>query len=203
MGALALVVLVPNLSVDYGVLRAFQQTLLLIAPVTAMGMWVALSPLRRWRPRAGSAVTAALPVVLLLVLAGVLPALLGGQQQRMALANAGTYYDRFLASDSEMAAMHWLGAVDHADRSNQRIIASRNVNVRLLGLSDNRAPVSDRLFPTLLTKDAYVFVDSEILDEGVSTVFYTGDLLRYSYPIEVLDRHLDLVYSSPEARVYR
>ena len=203
MGALALVVLVPNLSVDYGVLRAFQQTLVVIAPVTAMGMWVALRPLRTWRPRAGALVGAALPIVLLLVLAGVLPAVLGGQQQRMALANAGTYYDRYYASDSEVAGLHWLGAVDHADKSNERIIASRNVDVRLLGLSDNRAPVSDRLFPTLLSKDAYVFVDSEILDHGVSTVFYTGDLLTYTYPLEVLDRHLDLVYSSPEARVYR
>ncbi len=50
MGGLALVVLVPNLSVDYGVLRAFQQTLLVIAPVMAMGMWVRCAR-SRWRPR--------------------------------------------------------------------------------------------------------------------------------------------------------
>lgn len=203
MGGLALVVLVPNLSVDYGVLRAFQQTLLVIAPVMAMGMWVALRPVFRWRPRVAAALVGVVPVLLLLVLAGVLPAVLGGQQQRMALANAGTYYDRFFASDSEMAAMGWLGSVDHADQNNERIIASRNVNVRLLGLSGNRAPVADRLFPTLLSKDAYVFVDAEILDQGVSTVFYTGDLLTYTYPLEVLDRRLDLLYSSPQARVYR
>ena len=197
MGGLALVVLVPNLSVDYGVLRAFQQTLLVIAPVMAMGMWVCLRPVWRWRPRLAAALVGVVPVVLLLVLAGVLPAVLGGQQQRMALANAGNYYDRFNASDSEMEAMGWLGSVDHADPDNERIIANRNVNVRLLGLSGNRAPVADRLFPTLLSKDAYVFVDAQILDQGVSTVFYTGDLLTYSYPLEVLDRRLDLLYSSP------
>ena len=58
-------------------------------------------------------------------------------------------------------AMGWLGSVDHADRTNERIIASRNFNVRLLGLSNNRSPVADRLFPTLLSKDAYVFVDRD------------------------------------------
>jgi hypothetical protein len=62
--------------------------------------------------------------------------------------------------------------------------------------------VSDRLYPTLLSDDAYVFVDRQILDQGVSTVFYTGDLLAYTYPLDDLDRRLDLVYSGPHARVY-
>ncbi|WP_156391049.1 MULTISPECIES: DUF2206 domain-containing protein [unclassified Nocardioides] len=203
MAALGLIVLVPNLSVDYGVLRAFQQTMLVIAPLMAMGMWVALRPLALKSPRAAIALSAVVPLGLFLVLTGLLPAALGGQQQRIAFANAGTYYDRLYSSDIEVDGMHWLASIDHADRSNERTIANRNVNVRMLALSGNRAPVSDRLYPTLLSKDAYVFVDSQILDEGVSTIFYTGDLLTYDYPIRDLDEHLDLVYSSPDARVYR
>lgn len=121
----------------------------------------------------------------------------------MALANSGVYYDRFFVSDAEMQAIEWLGSVDHVDRTNERIIANRNVTVRLLGLSDNRAPVADRLYPTLLSKDAYVFVDSQIIDRGVSTIFYTGDLLTYTYPLGVLDENMDLVYSGPDARIYR
>lgn len=190
MAALGLIVVVPNLSVDYGVLRAFQQTMLVVAPVMAVGLATGLG----FVP-GKQVLTAVVPVALLVVLAGT--------QQRIGLENAGTYYDRFFASDSEMAGLTWLGQVDHADRTNERIIASRNVNVRLLALSDNRAPVSDRLYPTLLSKDAYVFVDGQILDQGESTIFYTGDLLTYDYPLDELDRHLDLLYDAPEARVYR
>lgn len=186
MAALGLITVVPNLSVDYGVLRAFQQTLLVVAPIMAAG---AVMLLRR------RLLVAAVPVALLVVLAAT--------QQRIALGNAGTYYDRFYASDSEMQGLTWLGEVDHADRTNERIIASRNLNVRLLALSDNRAPVSDRLYPTLLSRDAYVFVDGQILDQGESTVFYTGDLLTYRYPLDDVDRHLDLLYDAPQARVYR
>lgn len=186
MAALGLIVTVPNLSVDYGVLRAFQQTLLVVAPVMAMGMWFLLrKPL----------LTAVVPVALLLVLAGT--------QQRIALENAGTYFDRFYVTDSSMSGIEWLGETDRADKENERIIANRNVNVRLLALSDNRAPVSDRLFPTMLSRDGYVFVDGQILDEGESTVFWTGDLLTYTYPVDVLDRKLDLLYDAPQARVYR
>lgn len=190
MAALGLIVVVPNLSVDYGVLRAFQQTLLVVAPVLATGLEMGTAFVLGRR-----ILTAVVPVALLVVLAGT--------QQRIGLENAGTYYDRFFASDSEMRGIAWLGAVDHADRTNERIIANRNVNVRLLALSQNRAPVSDRLYPTLLSRDAYVFVDGQILDQGESTLFYTGDLLTYAYPLHELDRHLDLVYDAPEARVYR
>lgn len=186
MAALGLIVLVPNLSVDYGVLRAFQQTMLVVAPVMAAGMWLVV------RRRVLAAIV---PVALLVVLAGT--------QQRIALGDSGSYYDRFYVTDSELAGLTWLGEVDHADRSNERLIANRNLNVRLLALSDNRAPVSDRLYPTLLSRDAYVFVDGQVLDQGESTVFYTGDLLTYRYPLREVDRRLDLVYDAPQARVYR
>lgn len=194
MAALGLIVMVPNLSVDYGVLRAFQQTLLVVAPVMAMGVYSMMAFVLR-KPVPTALLSAVVPVALLVVLAGT--------QQRIALENAGTYYDRFFTTDSAMQGIRWLGETDRGDRTNERIIANRNVNVRLLGLSDNRAPVSDRLFPTMLSRDAYVFVDGQILDQGESTVFWTGDLLTYAYPVDVLDRELDLLYDAPQARVYR
>ncbi|MGN6128735.1 MAG: hypothetical protein ACTHOK_00165, partial [Nocardioidaceae bacterium] len=199
VGALALIVLVPNLSVDYGVLRAFQQTLMVVGPTMAMGMLVALRPFGR----RASVLRVAVPVLLVLALTGVLPALLGGQQQRIALANSGLYYERYFVSDSEAGAVSWLAAADRVDHHNARDIASRNVNVRMLAATENTAAVSDRLYPTVLTKHSYVFVDSQIVDRGVSTVFYTGDLLTYVYPTQDLRRHLDLVYSSPHDRIFR
>ncbi len=141
--------------------------------------------------------------MLLLVLTGVLPALVGGQQERMALANAGSYHDRFSASESEIRAMGWVAAAEREDRYRSRIIANRNVGVRLLALTDNRAAVADRLFPTLLTRDGYVYVDGQVADRHQSTIFHTGDLLTYVYPLGVLDRHRDLVYSSAHSRIYR
>ncbi|MBZ5737659.1 hypothetical protein [Nocardioides mangrovi] len=203
MAALGAIVVVPNLSVDYGVLRAFQQTLLVVAPIAALGLVVALRPVTAWRPRLALVLLGLVPVGMYLALTGVVPAFTGDQPQRMALANAGTYYDRFFSTDAETRGLHWLAEVDHADTTNARVIGSRNVNVRLLGLSDNRAPVSDRLYPTMLSKDAYVFIDAQVLDQGESTIFYTGDLLTYRYPLGALDHRMDLVYDAPQARVYR
>ncbi|WP_027861327.1 DUF2206 domain-containing protein [Marmoricola sp. URHB0036] len=199
VAALGLIVLVPNLSVDYGVLRAFQQTLLVVAPLMAAGLWMVL---RRLGSRAGTLVVA-IPVVVLLILGGVLPALIGGQQQRLALASSGSYYDRFYTSDSETQAIDWLARTDAATQYHSKIIGNRNVMVKMLAATDNAAPIADRLYPTLLTRDAFVYVDRQILDEGRSTIFYTGDLINYVYPQQELARRLDLVYSSPKSRIYR
>ena len=199
VAALGLIVLVPNLSVDYGVLRAFQQTLLVVAPLMAAGLWMVL---RRLGSTAGTLVVA-IPVVVLLILGGVLPALIGGQQQRLALSNSGSYYDRFYTSDSETQAIDWLARTDAATQYRSKIIGNRNVMVKMLAATNNAAPIADRLYPTLLTRDAFVYVDRQILDEGRSTIFYTGDLINYVYPQQELARRLDLVYSSPRSRIYR
>ena len=146
-----------------------------------------------------------IPLGLLLVLDRVLPAAIGGQQQRIAMSNAGHLLRPASTSPtSEVASDHWLGL----DRPRRQwpTRGSSPTATSTSGCSRSAttaAPVSDRLFPTLLSDDAYVFVDDQILHEGVSTVFYTGDLLTYSYPLQDLNRHLDLVYSSPDARVYR
>ena len=199
VAALGLIVLVPNLSVDYGVLRAFQQTMLVTAPVMAAGMWLLIRPLGS---RLAS-LAVVVPVVLLLVLTGVLPALLGGNQPRLALSNSGGYYDRFYTSDSESQAIDWLAVTDASTSWRSKIIANRNVTVKMLAASRNAAPVADRLYPTLLTRDAYVYADSQIVEQGRSTLFHTGDLISYVYPTKDLDRRLDLVYSSPRTRIYR
>ncbi len=75
--------------------------------------------------------------------------------------------------------------------------------VKMLAATNNAAPIADRLYPTLLTRDAFVYVDRQILDEGRSTIFYTGDLINYVYPQQELARRMDLVYSSPKSRIYR
>jgi uncharacterized membrane protein len=199
VAALALIVLVPNLSVDYGVLRAFQQTMLVVAPVMAIGLWVLVRPLGR---RLAWAVVA-VPVLLLLVLGGLLPSLIGGHQPRIAAGSSGLYYDRFYTSDSEAGAIDWLARTDASTAWRSKIIANRNVMVKMLTASRNAAPIADRLYPTLLTRDAYVYVDRQMIEHGKATLFYTGDLISYAYPTQQLDRRMDLVYSSPRSRIYR
>jgi uncharacterized membrane protein len=203
VAALALIVVVPTLSVDYGVLRAFQQTMLVVAPIMAAGLWLLLRPLGSRLTPVVKGVTVAVPVLLLLVLGGALPMMLGGNEPRLALSSSGTYYDRFYTTDSEQQAIDWLARTDANTGYRSKVISNRNVLVKMLAATGNSAPVADRLYPTLLTRDAYVFVDPQIRLMQSSTIFYTGDVITYRYPTQVLDGRMNLVYSAPDTRIYR
>jgi uncharacterized membrane protein len=199
MAALGLVVVVPSLSVEYGVLRAFQQTLLFVAPVMAAGMWTLL----RLFGRRAAALAVVVPIGVLLVLSGVAPTLLGGHQARLALENSGLYYDRYIAADSDVTSMSWLTTAKDDDGPMPKVIAGRNDVLPTVTAGLAPSEVVDRMFPTLLTKGSYVFVDSRMSKTRKSTIFYSGDRITYRYPMGDLDRLLDLVYSSGSSKVYR
>jgi hypothetical protein len=198
VAALGLIVVVPGLSVDYGVLRGLEQTLLVVSPVAALGLW---SLARVLRGRA-SLVAVAVPLVLVVAFSGLASAAIGGYSPRLALSNSGLYYDRYYVSDSDVSAVGWLTSAARGDTPAPRMVANRNVGVRLLS-HDPDAVVDDRLFPTLLTRGDYVLVDSRLQETGRSAVFSTGDLISYRYPLRAVERRLDLVYSSQLTRVYR
>jgi uncharacterized membrane protein len=197
LAALAVVIVVPELSVDYGVLRAMEQALLVVSGVAAVGLGVIGALVR-----ARAAVTVAVPIVLFVFFSGLFASALGGYPARLALGNSGLYYDRYYASDSDVEAVAWLTAPRSGPGAGARVVANRNVGVRLLAAQPTTR-VDDRLYPTLLARGDYVFVDSRLEETGRAAVFYTGDLITYRYPLRQLQRRLDLVYSAQHTRIYR
>ncbi len=198
MAALGLVVLVPSLSVEYGVLRAFMQTILVVAPVAAVGLWWLVQRFGR-----SPAWLVGVPVALFLVLSAAAPSLLGGNPAKLALHNDGLYHDRYLASDSDEVAVDTVAAAPGDGGPMPKVITSRNQVLRVVTAGVAQGEVVDRIFPTLLTKGSYVFVDARLARQREATIFYSGDRITYKYPMGNLDRRLDLVYSSGASRVYR
>lgn len=199
MGVLGLVVVVPSLSVEYGVLRAFLQTMLFLAPVAAVGMWWLLERLGR----TSTAWAVGTPVAILLVLTAAAPSLLGGNPARLALHDSGLYHDRYVTADSDVVARERLAEAPDDSGAMPKVITSRNEVLRVVGAGVPPHEVVDRIFPTLLTTGSYVFVDARLARQQEATIFYSGDRITYRYPIENLDRRLDLVYSAGASRVYR
>lgn len=196
LAALVLVVALPTLSVDYGILRAFEQALLVVSPVVAMGLWAIARRARRLR----GAVLVGVPVLLLVGFGGLAPAVLGGYSPRLATSNSGLYYERYYAGDSDADAVDWVTTNGPGDDGT--IVANRNIGVRVLS-TDPSAHVADRLYPALLAHGDYVFVDSQLQTTRKASVFYTGDLLTYRYPLAKVEHRLDLVYSADDTRIYR
>ncbi|THA82254.1 DUF2206 domain-containing protein [Streptomyces sp. A0592] len=198
VGALAMMglfTLVPQLSVDYSVLRAFQQGLLFFAPFIAAGaLWAVRRAGRRAVP-----VLCVLVAGLLLDLTGAVPKALGGYPAQLALSNSGPAYDIYYPHAEDRRAAMWLN--QRAAGDDLVVQTDRYSFSRLQTLLTVRT--QDSVHPALLRSQSYVLLGSTPARKDEVTVFFRGDLVTYRYPRDLLDTTRNLIYSNEGAVVYR
>ncbi|MFD5536421.1 DUF2206 domain-containing protein [Streptomyces sp. NPDC127079] len=187
--------LVPQLSVDYSLLRAFQQGLFFFAPFLATATLWAL----RWAGRRTVPLACALLAALLLDLTGVVPKTLGGYPAQLQLSDSGQYYAIYYPHAEERRAALWLDARLTAGGGGL-VQTDRFSYSRLQALLTH--PTLADVYPAALRTDSYVLLGTTPTRTGEVTVFYGGDLITYRYPMNVLDSR-DLIYSNGGAVIYR
>lgn len=198
VAALGAQVLTPGLSADYGILRSFQQSLIIVAPVLVLGALVCLRPLGR-RAVTGVAVLA---VSLFAVLTGAVAHLLGGYPAQLHLANTGPYHDVYYTNAQEVAAVRWLADVRRD--APEAVVTTDELSLREVALQlGTYSRVDTQFFPSQVSRDAYVVVGPTTLKDGRASVVSGGDRLFYDYPLGLLDQHKDVVLDDGAARVYR
>lgn len=203
-GALIMLVLltvVPEFSVDYGLLRAFEQGIFFFGPFMAAGLVWLLS----WTRKAAVPLACACAAGLLLDLSGVVPQFTGGYPAQLALNNSGQYYDLYYPTQSEYAAANWLQQVTAQSGSSYK--TRTPVEAELFTYNEFQTlyngPLVADIFPTVISPSDYVFLGHEAVDDDQSTISYRGSLVAYRYPTELLDTQKNLVYSGDGVEIYR
>jgi hypothetical protein len=193
-------VVLPVLSVNYGLLRAFQQSLIVLDVFLVAGTLAVVPKLfRGWRKVA----VAGMALVFFASSTGVLTQVLGGYQPQLHLNNAGTYYDIYYLHPQEIAAMSWIKADPTAGIDNiQSEIQTDRYNFSPLDYL-HAVNIHNDIIPSMIRRDSFVFLGYSNVNNGLSTIPFGGDLITYRYPMSFLDDNKDLVYSSNGARVYR
>ncbi len=196
----AVQVVLPIVSIDYGILRAFQQALIVMSPFVAFGTIALFKWLGdRW----SLALSSAVAILLFLSLSGVLPQVLGGYPPQLNLNNAGEYYDLYYPHPQEVAAIRWLGGlVSGKPGQTQLEIQTDRYTFNRVQTYAGVSPESD-IWPGLLRKNAYVFLGTQTVQKAQAAISYKGDLILYEYPISLLDREKDLIFVDGGARIYR
>jgi hypothetical protein len=198
---LALVTLIPQLSVDYSVLRAFQQAFFFFGPFMAIGLMWALSWLRRWTVPVVCTLTAAL----VLDLTGVVPRLTGDYPAQLSLSNSGQYSDIYEPTPAEQSAATWLETrISKGPDPRDAVIQTDEFTYnRLRTVLAGNGTVSSNLYPTLLKKQGYTFIGAQTVAKNEATIFYKGDLVTYTYPTALLDKVYDEIYSGDGVEIFQ
>lgn len=209
---LAIIVL-PVLSAEYGLLRAFQQSLLFLGVFIVLGCTALLS-------YAGTKIAvssaATLSILFFLSSTGVITQALGGYEAQLHLNNDGTYYDLYYMRLGDIVGTEWL-LTEMRTRSIYGYQSGLAVDVfpfiapaplegeaSLTGrdLTDG-VEVFKNIFPSLVRTRSYVLVDAGTLESRRASVIYNSDVLAYTYPVDFLDENKNLIYSNGDVVVYR
>lgn len=202
---IVLITVIPSISVDYGVLRAFQQGLLFFAPMIVIGSITIFTPIGRHRARVVACIVC---LGVFLITTTLVPQILGSNPApQLNLNNSGSYYDLYYKTPQETAAMTWLD--EQPDVLKYPIQSSWDTRrFFLTGPSVVSGSVnlaeSDQ-FPTLVYQNSWVILNHLTTSSGAAVAFdpATGGIIEYKYPTDLLYRYKDLVYTAGGAVIYK
>ena len=193
----------PALSIDYGALRAFQESLILAAPLLVIGSVVLFSLLsEKW----GVRISAAVCMVFFISTIGLLPQVLGGYPAQLSLNNSGQYYDIYYVHPQDEAAVAWLaGKPGVVPTGLQAPLGPGTSDLfAFSAISDvNGRQFVDDVYPALIERSSWVLLDYSIVHSDRAPLSFDGDLLTYAYPKQLLENSKNLVYNNGGAEIYK
>ncbi len=197
-------VVLPVISVEYGLLRAFQQSLMLLSIFIVMGSIVvaSLAPTKRLK--------AYIPVIIALFFlvssTGLITQTLGGYAAQLNLNNSGMYYDIYYLHRSEVVGIQWLDTLAKTHPAAKISLPDVQSDDYSFYKQQNTLfdvdPLSN-IYPGLIRRDSYVYLGYSNVVKDQATVSYQGNTLTYNYPVKFLDDNKSLIYNNGGAKVYR
>lgn len=194
-----LLVVLPTLTLSYGLLRAFQQILMIVALPIIIGSFVMFSFLPK-KNREGAVIGLAL--LFFASTTGLIAEITGGYYYPLELHNNGAYYDDYYFHGTEIASIDWLAKERVATNTIQTDVEADRFSFTKIRTVGNFGSTSD-ILPGVVKKDSYVYLSYANVNKQRAYAVSQNDSFTYTYPIEFLQRNKDLVYSSGSSEVYR
>lgn len=192
---LGMLVVLPVLSINYGVLRAFQQALIFLLIPMILFLVVACRRLWVW---ARTAIATSGIVFLLLLFTGLFTQLLGGSSPSLSLNNRGLYYGLYYPSEADARSFQWLK--EHVPKKSD----VRAANFNRAHMHDPDYPFSRiGILPSQTSSSTYAYLDpAQIVAQKIYT-YYESSPLIMTFPLDYYEVAKNRIYSTPSTRIYR
>ena len=194
LAALGATVVLPQLSVDYGLLRLFQQSLVILAPAVMLAVTGAA---RIFGARA-AAVAGALAVTgCLLSTSGLVPQVTGGFAPQLNLNNAGGYYRAYYTSRDDLLVARWV----QSHLAPETLLSADSADFRTLRSATRLYPL-EGVAPGLVPPRAYLQVDTAGPDRVEAVAIARDRVITYTFPSRCVTAGRPLLYTAGSHRVY-
>ena len=189
LAAVAGIVLIPTLTVNYGAGRGFQQALFVLGPCIAVALVRGLAFLRI---PASKLVAGGASMLAVISLTGLLPQVTGGYTSQLDLNNQGVFYAEYYTTTPEVLAADWLSS-----HRLQPVQTNQYLTDKLHSFLT--VPIINDDFPDTVRQHSWLLFGTATVQTGVDPA--NGQIVYY-YPSTMLSWRKSLIYSSAGAQVY-
>jgi uncharacterized membrane protein len=179
-------VILPNLTLSYGLMRAFQQMLIFLVVPISIILSVSLKHFK-------SIITSLLIISLLLVYSGFINEFIQGVPAEFSLHNSGPYYDSYYYHPQDIASLSWL-IKPNPNTDNYEYIHS-NITGSLYTVYPTRYNFSTNMLPFQVPISDEVVMGSSVLKNGFIYISVSGKLLPVKLSAEDYGER-NVVYSN-------
>ncbi|MEX0616723.1 MAG: DUF2206 domain-containing protein [Candidatus Woykebacteria bacterium] len=191
---LALEIILPEISIEYGLLRMFEQLLILLSFPIVIATIFLTSFLKESK---SIIVSGFIAVAFFLTLTGFFSTFTGGYYPQMNLNNAGTYYDAYYTRKNNVVSINWLAT--HKDKNSP--VQADNSGVGKLQAIGNISALNE-IFPPIIRRNSYVYLTSTNLQNN-AIVSIEKNVLVFNSPQEFLNDTKNLIYSNGASKIYK
>lgn len=188
---LVLMTVLPAISIEYGLLRMFQQLLFILSLPIVLAVWSTLFFVKEQKRILFTGIIA---IIFFLNLTGFISHLTGDYYPQLTLDNAGLYYDAYYVHKSDVLAIAWLS---ENNVNNEPVQADLPGTNKLLTYGDIDA--LSGIFPQIIRKNAYVYQQVSIHIE----VILDNTIIVCNSSKPFLDENKDHVYSNGQVNIYK
>jgi len=194
LGAIFLLILeivLPAISVEYGLLRMFQQLLFTLSLLIVFGL---NSILFFEKQQKRIVIIGVIAIIFFLNLTGFISHLTGDYLPQMTLDNAGLYYDAYYVRKSDVIAIVWLSENDSTHAPVESDLSGTNKLLTYGGIN-----ALNEIFPSIIRKNGYVYLN--VTSHTVVSIDKNVLIFNSSKPF--LDDNKNCIYSNGQVNVYK
>ncbi|MHB1276431.1 MAG: DUF2206 domain-containing protein, partial [Candidatus Humimicrobiaceae bacterium] len=193
------IIILPFASVEYNLLRTYQQVLIILSLPAVLGCSVIFKYLKKEN----------IKIILILFIfifyflfcSKFLPQIFGDSEAAINLNNFGIYYDKYYTHESEVKSAQWLS--NNYDGKNF-IYMDESTSSKFKTFSNiKNGQYFYYVLPSILDQDAYVYLSYTNTVKKMAMQTYKGKVIAYDFPTQFLNENKNKIYNNGGSEIFK
>ena len=190
-------IVLPLISVNYSLLRVYQQMLIFLSLPAVLGGIMLFKFFKKENIKITSILI--MFIIYFLTNSGFIYQIIGGSKASIQLNNYGDYYDRCYIHDYDIQSAIWLS--NHIN--NNSIVHIDQQKINTLKAFASKGQYANAILPSVIDRGAYVYSSYTNTIKKRAYVSIKGEMIIFNFPTEFLNLNKNKIYNNGKSEIFK